>query len=143
MNPKMNQILAVCLAALAATSAFAEEGPPPASDKHANMMGNAHFTQTDGESLYKGVCAACHMPDAHGGTGAGYYPALANNQKLEVSAYPVMLVMNGSKAMPSFKGAMTDAQIAAVVTYVRTHFGNSFADPVTLDEVKQVRDAGK
>jgi mono/diheme cytochrome c family protein len=137
------KILIVSLAVLTAGAALAEEGPPPDSTKHANMMGLQHFPQTDGESLYKGVCAACHMPDAKGGTGAGYYPALANNQKLEVSAYPVTLVMNGSKAMPSFKHAMTDAQIAAVVTYVRTHFGNSYTDPVTPDEVKEVREAGK
>ena len=139
----MKKILPLCLAALTATGAFAEEGPPPDSAKHANMMGSQRFPQQDGESLYKGVCAACHMPDAKGGAGAGYYPALANNQKLESSAYPVMLVMNGSKAMPSFRSAMTDAQVAAVVTYVRTHFGNSYTDPVTADEVKEVRDAGK
>jgi mono/diheme cytochrome c family protein len=139
----MKKILTICLAALAFTAVSAEEGPPPASDKHANLMGNTRFTQTDGESLYKGVCAACHMQDAKGGAGAGYYPALAGNQKLESSAYPVMLVMNGSKAMPSFKRAMSDAQIAAVVTYVRTHFGNNYTDPVTVEEVKEAREAGK
>ena len=141
----MQKIIAASLAllALAATAARAEEGPPPDSDKHANMMGSSHFKQQDGESLFKGVCAACHMPDAKGGSGAGYYPALADNEKLSVSAYPVMMVMNGNKAMPSFKGSMTDGQIAAVVTYVRTHFGNHYADPVPLDEVKQVREAGK
>ena len=140
----MNNILALCLAALAVTATtatLAEEGPPPDSAKHANLTGHTRFAQQDGESLYKGVCAACHMPDAKGGTGAGYYPALAKNEKLESSAYPVMMVMNGSKAMPSFKGQMSDAQIAAVVTYVRSHFGNSYTDPVSLDEVKQVREA--
>lgn len=141
----MKKIIAAGLAllALTATGAGAEEGPPPDSTKHASLMGSNHFKQQDGESLFKGVCAACHMPDAKGGQGAGYYPALANNEKLSVSAYPVMMVMNGNKAMPSFKGTMTDAQIAAVVTYVRTHFGNNYADPVALDEVKQVREAGK
>lgn len=138
----MKTLIPLCLA-LVLIPAYAEEGPPPDSTKHANMMGLSHFPQQDGEALYKGVCAACHMPDAKGGTGAGYYPALAGNQKLEVSAYPVMMVVNGNKAMPSFKHAMTDAQIAAVVTYVRTHFGNSYADPVTVDEVKEAREAGK
>lgn len=138
----MKKILPLILAVLA-FSAYAEEGPPPDSDKHANLMGRNHIVPQDGEAIYKGVCAACHMPDAKGGTGAGYYPALANNQKLESSGYPVMLVVNGSKAMPSFKRAMTDAQIAAVVTYVRTHFGNRYTDPVTPEEVKEVRDAGK
>jgi len=111
------------------------------SAKHANLLGPSRFTETDGEKLYNGVCAACHMPNAMGGAGAGAYPALAKNDKLAASGYPVMMVMNGHGAMPSFRETMTDAQIAAVVGYVRTHFGNSYADPVPLDEVKQVREA--
>jgi mono/diheme cytochrome c family protein len=137
----MNKILAISIAALALTAVQAEEGPPPDSDKHANLTGHSRFTQQNGQSLYEGVCAACHMSNAKGGAGAGYYPALAKNEKLENSAYPVMMVMNGSKAMPSFRGSMTDAQIAAVVTYVRSHFGNNYTDPVSPDEVKQVREA--
>jgi len=111
------------------------------SAKHANLLGSTQFTETDGEKLYATVCASCHMPNARGGTGAGYYPALAKNDKLAMSSYPVMMVMNGRGPMPSFREAMSDAQIAAVVGYVRTHFGNNYADPVSLDEVKQVREA--
>jgi len=108
---------------------------------HANLLGSSHFAATDGEHLYNGVCAACHMPNAMGATGAGSYPALAKNDKLATAAYPVMMVMNGHGAMPSFRDNMTDAQVAAVVGYVRTHFGNNYTDPVSLDEVKQVREA--
>jgi mono/diheme cytochrome c family protein len=36
---------------------------------------------------------------------------------------------------------LTPAQIAAVVTYVRTHFGNDFAAPVTEQDVKQLAQA--
>ena len=109
--------------------------------KHASLLGTPYFTETGGEQIFNGVCAACHMPDAKGGTGAGYYPALAKNEKLMTSSYPVMMVMNGHGGMPSFRDTMTDAQIAAVVGYVRTHFGNSYADPVSVDEVKQAREA--
>ncbi len=127
--------------ALLALSARAEEGPPPESTKHANLGGYTHFPAKDGEGLYKMVCAACHMPNAMGATGAGAYPALAKNEKLGTSAYPVTMVLNGHGAMPSFRSAMDDAQVSAVVTYVRTHFGNNYPDPVPLDEVKQIRDA--
>ena len=114
-----------------------KEGP-----RHANLTGGNKFTVKDGEGLFKTVCAECHMPTGTGGTAASSgYPALAKNEKLAVSAYPVMMVMNGHGAMPSFKSQMDDTQIAAVVTYVRTHLGNSYADPVPLDEVKQVREA--
>jgi len=111
------------------------------SSGHANLLGSSHFAATDGEHLYNGVCAACHMPNALGGSGAGSYPALARNDKLATASYPVMMVMNGHGAMPSFRENMTDAQVAAVVGYVRTHFGNNYTDPVSLDEVRQVREA--
>ena len=34
---------------------------------------------------------------------------------------------------------MSDDQVAAVVNYVRTHFGNHYDDAVTKDEVKAAR----
>lgn len=136
------KIILAGLIVLAAAARAGDSAPSAASSaKHANLMGPSRFTATDGEKLYNGVCAACHMPNALGGTGAASYPALAKNDKLSASSYPLMMVMNGRGAMPPFRETMSDAQIAAVVGYVRTHFGNSYADPVTLDEVKQVRDA--
>jgi mono/diheme cytochrome c family protein len=97
------------------------------------------FTQQDGEGIYRSVCAGCHMPDGRGATGAGTYPSLIRNAKLEAAGYPVLLVVNGRKAMPSFGSAMTDAQIAAVVNYVRGNFGNAYADKVSADDVKAAR----
>jgi mono/diheme cytochrome c family protein len=79
------------------------------------------------------------MPDAKGAVGAGMYPALAKNPKLEVAGYPVAVVTNGQKAMPAFGGMMSDQQIADVVNYVRTHFGNSYKDKVTPADVKSAR----
>ena len=43
------------------------------------------FTQRDGETLYRSICAGCHMPDGRGATGAGAYPALGRNAKLEAA----------------------------------------------------------
>jgi mono/diheme cytochrome c family protein len=45
--------------------------------------------------------------------------------------------------MPSFKGMLSDEQIAAVVGYVRSHFGNDYKDAISAEDVKQVRAAGK
>ena len=97
------------------------------------------FTQQDGEGIYRSVCAGCHMPDGRGATGAGTYPSLVRNAKLEAAGYPVLLVVNGRKAMPAFGSAMTDAQIAAVVNYVRGSFGNTYTDQVSADDVKAAR----
>jgi mono/diheme cytochrome c family protein len=97
-----------------------------------------YFPAQGGEALYKEICQACHMPDARGATGAGAYPALARNAKLAGKAYPVFVVINGLKAMPSFD-PLSDQQIADVVNYVRSHFGNRYTDAVTPNEVKALR----
>jgi mono/diheme cytochrome c family protein len=95
--------------------------------------------QQGGEAIYKGVCQDCHMPDARGAVGAGMYPALARDPKLEIAGYPVAVVIHGQKAMPAFGDAFSDQQIADVVNYVRTHFGNAYKDDVTPADVKGAR----
>lgn len=92
-----------------------------------------------GEAVYKGLCQDCHMSDARGAVGAAAYPALARNSKLETVGYPVAVVVHGQKAMPPFGAALNDEQIADVVNYVRTHFGNSFKDRATPADVKAAR----
>ena len=97
------------------------------------------FAANSGEAVFKSICQGCHMPDAKGATGAGAYPALAANPNLEAAGYPLMLVVNGHKAMPAFGGMLTDQQVADVVNYVRTHFGNKYTDAVKAADVKAVR----
>lgn len=97
------------------------------------------FVEMSGEELYNNVCRGCHMSDAGGATGAGSYPSLAANSNLESSGYPITLVVHGRRAMPPFGGMMSDAQVAAVVNYVRTHFGNNYRDMVTAQDVSEAR----
>lgn len=97
------------------------------------------FTEVSGEQLFASVCQGCHMPDAHGATGAGSYPSIANDSNLEAKGYPVTIVVRGQRGMPSLGWMMTDDQVAAVVNYVRTHFGNQYRDAVTVEDVNLVR----
>jgi mono/diheme cytochrome c family protein len=97
------------------------------------------FTETNGEDLYANVCQACHMSDGKGATGAGTYPALAGDGALEAAGYPIHVVVKGRHGMPPVGMMMTDDQVAAVVNYVRTHFGNDYRDAVTAADVKAVR----
>jgi mono/diheme cytochrome c family protein len=94
---------------------------------------------TTGAEVYQHVCQGCHMPGGAGAVGAragaGAFPALAHNAKLAESGYPVSMVLNGHGGMPWFNGTLSDAQIAMVVTYIRTHFGNDYPDPVSADFV--------
>jgi mono/diheme cytochrome c family protein len=96
------------------------------------------MTQT-GEAIYADVCQGCHMPGGTGATGAGTYPALASNPKLASGAYPVFMVVNGRKGMPPFGSQLTDQQVAAVVNYVRSHFGNAYRDEVTAADAAAAR----
>jgi mono/diheme cytochrome c family protein len=97
------------------------------------------FIEKSGEELFANVCRGCHMPDGKGATGAGTYPSLAGDSNLESSGYPVGIVVNGQRAMPPFGAVMDDDQVAAVVNYVRTHFGNGYQDAVTAEDVRAVR----
>ena len=97
------------------------------------------FAEKSGEELFANVCQGCHMPDGGGATGAGTYPSLAGNSNLEAGGYPVGVVVNGRRGMPPFGPMMSDDQVAAVVNYVRTHFGNRYRDAVTSEDVRAVR----
>lgn len=94
------------------------------------------FEETTGDEIYHAVCQGCHMSNAQGAQGAGRYPALANNPKLSAAAYVTFMVSNGMGGMPALKQYLSDEQIAEVVNYTRTHFGNSFTDKVSADDVK-------
>ena len=97
------------------------------------------FTEQTGEELFASACQGCHMPDGKGAVGAGTYPSLVQDRNLESGAYPVYVVVRGQRAMPPVGAMMSDAQVAAVVNYVRTHFGNQYRDAVSADDVKLVR----
>ncbi len=97
------------------------------------------FPFQGGAAIYTGVCQGCHMPGAKGAVGAGAYPALAHDKKLEVAGYPVSVVVNGQKAMPPLGGLLSDSQVADVVNYVRSHFGNAYRDKVAPKDVATVR----
>jgi mono/diheme cytochrome c family protein len=99
----------------------------------------AKFVERTGETLYAAICQDCHMADGKGAAGAGRYPALANNPKLEASGYPVTMVLRGLNGMPSIGTMLSDEQVAQVVNYVRTHFGNNYTDAVKPEDVKALR----
>ena len=116
-------------------------GPAPKPPAHGPSIAGffSPFPFQGGEAIYKGVCQGCHMPDAKGAVGAGAYPSLAKNENLETAAYPVSIVLKGQKAMPFFAIQLDDRQIADVVNYVRTHFGNRYRDKVKPADVKALR----
>jgi mono/diheme cytochrome c family protein len=129
---------AVLSAALSLLSfaARAQTAAPSASPPLSTCF---RFIEQGGEELFVHVCRGCHMADGRGAAGAGTYPSLAGNKNLEASGYPVTVVVNGQRGMPAFGAMMSDDQVAAVVNYLRTHFGNDYKDAVTAEDVKTVR----
>jgi mono/diheme cytochrome c family protein len=98
-----------------------------------------HFTEQGGAAIYAGICAGCHMPDGRGATGAATYPALAQDARLQAAGYPIAIVLHGQKAMPGFARSLSDQQIADVVGFLRTHFGNAYPDMPSAADVKAER----
>jgi len=93
-----------------------------------------------GEKIYAANCVACHQATGQG-MPAMKAPALAGN-KLVTGADqgPIDTVLNGrpNTAMQPFKQQLSDAEIAAVITYVRNSWGNK-ASEVQPAEVKARR----
>lgn len=100
--------------------------------------GTRPMVPKNGEEVYRYVCAACHMQDAKGATGAATIPALASNPRLGAAAYPILTIVRGKGAMQAFGGVLTAEQIAGVTGYIRTHFGNNYPAPVTAADVAKL-----
>ena len=122
----------ICTAAFAVAAAAALAQSPFSSSPF-------RITHQDGEAIYRTICAGCHMPEGQGAAGAGAYPALTRNATLAAAGYPILLVVNGRKAMPDFGRVLDDNQVAAVVNYIRANFGNAYTDRVSADDVKAAR----
>lgn len=113
------------------------------------LLTHKTLSYASGKQVYRHICQGCHMPDARGAKGAGTYPALAGNPRLASAHYMAAVMVHGRNDMPSFsrrsdlKGfealahvTLTDVQIAAVVNYVRSHFGNHYRDTLSAADVK-------
>ena len=106
--------------------------------------------KVDGAALFASVCAACHQP-----TGAGLpgvFPPLAgsewvNGKETTMTAIVLHGVsgplnvkgVNFNGAMPAFKEQFSDEQLAAVLSHVRSQWGNTGA-PVSVATVTKVRE---
>lgn len=126
-------------AAIACALATCLCGSSAWADASSATSGKSALSETDGANIYQHVCQGCHMANAGGATGAGTIPALANNAKLQATGYPVYVVLNGLGGMPVVGSSLDDNQVAAVVNFVTTHFGNHAADKLTADQVRSMR----
>jgi mono/diheme cytochrome c family protein len=149
MNTRSNSHFARALAIASAMGiGIASTCALRAEDNGASVLTPDALAKASGEEIYRHVCQACHMPDARGAQGAGTYPALAENPNLASAQFTAATVYFGRRNMPHFgpQPEMTgfeafimmhldDAEIARVVNYVRSHFGNHYTDELTQADV--------
>jgi mono/diheme cytochrome c family protein len=116
-------------------SVLADDG----SVKSAPMSRGRQFDEQGGADLFANVCAACHQPDAWGAVGAAAYPPLADDKRLASADFILDVLFEGLRGMPPLGGMMSDEQVADVANYVRTHFGNSYADAISPAQASAAR----
>lgn len=89
------------------------------------------------QSLYMDNCSACHQATGKGVKGA--FPALAGSPLVQGDGMVVTsTVLAGRAGMPAFKDDLSDADLSALLTYVRASWGNK-AKPLTVADVAAAR----
>ncbi len=110
----------------------------PAKAKTTKVMASSN-----GLAVYTTNCSTCHQSDGKGAIG----PPLAGNPVVTGDANKVIHIVNGgltgkisvngksfNGTMPAWKGTLSTSDIAAVITYIRSSWGNK-AGPVTSAQV--------
>lgn len=109
-------------AAPAVAPAVVEVAAAPAAVPTAAKDLNKDELIKQGEAVYKANCAACHQA-----TGEGLPPNFPSLKGSKVANGPaeahIKQTLNGKNLMAPFKH-LSDAEIAAVVTYERSNWGN-------------------
>ena len=104
-----------------------------------------------GQTIYNNQCVACHTTEGAGIP--GLFPRLSGAplvQQAQATSL-IRVVLEGSRAvatdgaptgpaMPSFAWRLSDAEVAAVVTYIRNSWGNA-ASPISAGAVSGMRQA--
>ncbi|HEX3836465.1 MAG TPA: cytochrome c [Steroidobacteraceae bacterium] len=121
----------------------------PGTTAHHTALSAQDPAMVAGAAIYSDLCSACHKPD---GSGVPYLiPNLVRSDSI-ASREPTSLlhvVLHGAQtaatgaeptapAMPGFGRQLNDAQVAAVVTYVRNSWGHA-ASAVAAADVRAAR----
>jgi mono/diheme cytochrome c family protein len=122
-------------------STYLGPNPPPKSTAAAAPAAT-ETKAIDGAAEFTAQCAACHQPNGEGV--AGQFPPLAGNHDLFLSrTFPVMVVLAGLSGSIEVEGKtlnstmpplnyLSDAQVAAVLNYVRGAWGNDKLKPAAM-----------
>jgi mono/diheme cytochrome c family protein len=144
MSDDDTRAMAVYLKGLAQGSSPDRPAPPLPSAESSLLL-------SLGKPIYDRQCASCHGVEGLGKP--PHYPSLSGNQSIQMSSAvnAIRMVLNGGYppgtagnpmpyGMPPFAQALSDDEIAAVVTYIRTSWGNRGA-AVSARQANELRAA--
>ena len=122
---------------------------PGNDEQHTQRASDDRDVLNRGRLVYVDQCAGCHMEKADGL--AGVFPPLGGNTAIHsqnATSLARIILEGGSSAktahskegfaMPGFADKLSNADVAAVLTYVRANFGNQAA-AVSESDVADVR----
>ena len=134
---------------LRAIAIYLKDQPAGNATRPASPLSASDASIQAGGKLYQDNCVSCHGWDGNGE--AQIFPPLAGNAILLQSSTESLtrVVLEGAQAagtkmaptapaMPSFAWKLDDAEVAAVLTYIRNSWGNA-AGPVSAASVAKIR----
>lgn len=136
-------------ATAASPAASAAASPAATTATKSTTVAAGGASAAAGSKVYTTNCSSCHQ--ANGKGQPGVFPPLAGNAVVTGPADKVIhIVKNGLSGkisvngatyngqMPAWKGTLSDGDIAAVVTYIRSSWGNK-ASAVTASQVTSTK----
>jgi mono/diheme cytochrome c family protein len=115
--------------------------PAPAAPTVVPLTADEQKRFDEGKQVFANLCAACHNPDGQGKDKLG--ANLVTSKYVQANPQIAIRILTGGKEgpiglMPPVTGALTDAQIAAALTYIRREWGHT-ASPVSEIDVRELR----
>lgn len=101
------------------------------------LLATPALAAPDGAALFAQNCSACHQANGEGIEGA--FPKLQGNVFVQGDPKAVAAtLLNGRGGMPAFKDQLKDDELSAIVSYVRSNWGNKAA-PIPPETFTAVR----
>ncbi len=146
--PKPIGVIAIALLAWGSWYYFQNTGYPAGAGDRRSPVAVVTAETVDGSTVFAGNCAACHQATGQGL--AGVFPPLAGaDWVLENDGRLVQILLHGingeivvngatyNGVMPAFS-QLSDVELAAVLSYIRSSWGNDAA-PITTQQVVEGR----
>ena len=124
-------------------------GDTRSQTQHADISSEKEAS-LDGKALYSARCSSCHQASGMGLPGA--FPPLKESEWVTANAdLPIQIVLRGLQGeievnqmkfngvMPSFSSQLNDEEIAAILGYVRSEFGQISEEGLSAENIAEWR----